>query len=268
MAEPSPSAPVLTTSWDDGHPLDMRLAEMLLRHGVTGTFYVPGRNRADRPVMAAADLRELAAAGFEIGSHTADHRRLPGLSRADAGRQMADGRAALEDILGRPVEGFCFPGGRPGRWGRLLARELGFSHARTTQMLRIDAGADPFAMATTAQIYPHRPAALLRNWLRHGGGGSRLAILRALALRGGAAQDVALGDALAVLARRTALRRGVFHLWGHSWEIEARGLWGALDRALAAAAAAFPAESRVVNRALVTLRPVDAPPSRPQDGFP
>src|SRR5688500_11915407 len=36
-------AAIVTTSWDDGHPLDIRLAEMLARHGVAGTFYVPLR---------------------------------------------------------------------------------------------------------------------------------------------------------------------------------------------------------------------------------
>lgn len=268
MAEQVPSPPLLTTSWDDGHPLDMRLAETMLRHGVTGTFYIPARNRADRPVMAAADLRELAACGFEIGSHTADHRRLSGLSREETRNQMADGRAALEDILGLPVDGFCFPGGRTGRWGRILARELGFSHARTTQMFRADPGSDPFAMATTAQFYPHRPAALWRNWLRHGGGLGRLAILRTLASPGEADRTVALGDALAALARRTVHRGGVLHLWGHSWEIEAGGLWGVLDRVLAVASAAFPPGSRVVNRALVAGRPLTVEPPRPQGILP
>lgn len=251
---PSPLS-VLTTSWDDGHPLDMKLAEMLARHGVTGAFYVPARNRRDRPVMTPSDLRQLAAAGFEIGSHTLDHRRLSGLSRAEARRQMADGRAALEDMLGRPVAGFCFPGGRSGRWGRALARELGFSHARTTQMLSFDPGADPFAMATTAQIYPHRTPALWRNWLRHGGGIDRLATLRALKLRNGDDPAAALGDVLAALAARAAERGGVLHLWGHSWEIEACGLWATLDRALAAAAAAFPPERRLDNHTLARLRP-------------
>jgi peptidoglycan-N-acetylglucosamine deacetylase len=40
------------------------------------------------------------------------------------------------------------------------------------------------------------------------------------------------------------------HLWGHSWEIEAHGLWPVLDRALAAAAAATPPERRLTNHAL------------------
>ncbi len=241
-------ASLFTTSWDDGHPLDLKLAEVLARHGVAGAFYVPVRNRADRPVMTAAELRRLAAMGFEIGSHTLDHRRLSGLSREEASRQMADGRAALEDVLGRPVTGFCFPGGRIGRWGAELARELGFTHARTTQMLRFDAGSDPLAVPTTAQIFPHRSAALWRNWLRHGGGVGRLAALRTLAIPPGADPRPALAAALSALPGLVPARNGLLHLWGHSWEIEAHDLWRQLEDALSAAAAVFPPERRVDNR--------------------
>ena len=31
----------ITTSWDDGHPLDLRVAELLAKYGLQGTFYVP-----------------------------------------------------------------------------------------------------------------------------------------------------------------------------------------------------------------------------------
>ena len=39
---------IVTTSWGDGNPLDIRLAEILASHGLRGTFYVPLRN-ADFP---------------------------------------------------------------------------------------------------------------------------------------------------------------------------------------------------------------------------
>jgi hypothetical protein len=42
----------LTASWDDGHPLDFRIADMLERYGLTGTFYVP--SRAETTVMSTA----------------------------------------------------------------------------------------------------------------------------------------------------------------------------------------------------------------------
>ena len=57
----------MTTSWDDAHPLDLRIAEMLARHNLSGTFYAP--RSAETEVMPLADLRELSR-GFEIGAHT------------------------------------------------------------------------------------------------------------------------------------------------------------------------------------------------------
>ena len=34
-------ATYITTSWDDGHPLDLRVAELLSEYHLQGTFYVP-----------------------------------------------------------------------------------------------------------------------------------------------------------------------------------------------------------------------------------
>lgn len=30
---------IITTSWDDGHPLDLKIAELLDKYGINGTFY-------------------------------------------------------------------------------------------------------------------------------------------------------------------------------------------------------------------------------------
>lgn len=36
---------IVTTSWDDGHPSDLKLAELLKRYDVPATFYIPIDNR-------------------------------------------------------------------------------------------------------------------------------------------------------------------------------------------------------------------------------
>lgn len=218
---------VVTTSWDDGHPSDLRLAETLNRHGIAGTFYVPIANSEGWPVMPEADLRALAAGGFEIAAHTLDHVRLTGLDPVEAHRQVVEGKARLEEQLGRPVAGFAYSGGRVGHRERTLVAEAGFRHARTTRMLCLRPGPDPLQMATTLQFYPHAAGGVMRNWARRGGGLARLRVglawLRAGSLE--CAVETILDDA--------AARGGVFHLWGHSWEIEREGLWPALDRVLA-----------------------------------
>src|SRR5579872_2823021 len=57
----------ITTSWDDGHPLDLRVADLLARYGIAGTFYVPATTAMG--TMSAAQFRELIP-NFEIGAHT------------------------------------------------------------------------------------------------------------------------------------------------------------------------------------------------------
>jgi peptidoglycan/xylan/chitin deacetylase (PgdA/CDA1 family) len=229
----------LTTSWDDGAPADLRLAELLARHGIAATFFVPVRNREGRQVMPLTDLRSLADGGFEIGAHTLDHSPLPGLSRAEARRQIKDGKRQLEDALGQQIAGFAYPGGHPGRHGRALVAELGFRYARTTRMLCLSPGPDRFRMTTTAQFYPHRPEALARNWLRGGGGLARLGLARRWMAADG------LEAAIEAVLTVAQTRGGVFHLWGHSWEIDAAGLWTALDRVLGRIAGTIPPAARV-----------------------
>src|SRR5436189_5212479 len=63
-------AAYITTSWDDGHPLDLRVAELLAKYGLQGTFYVP--QTADTGTMTATQIRELGST-FEIGAHTMHH---------------------------------------------------------------------------------------------------------------------------------------------------------------------------------------------------
>ena len=77
----------LTTSWDDGHPLDLRLAAMLEKHRLTGTFYIP--RDASTGTLSASHVRELSEK-FEIGSHTLDHTFLDTVNDAVARLQITD----------------------------------------------------------------------------------------------------------------------------------------------------------------------------------
>lgn len=234
----------LTTSWDDGHPLDMRLADLLARHGIAATFYVPVNNSEGRPVLEAAALRRLADAGFEIGAHTHDHVRLNQAPPARVEDQIRRGKDRLEQILGRTVGGFCYPGGRGVARARPVLRRLGFTHARTVEMLRLDRGADALALPTTLQIAPNSPAKLLRNWARQGGGTARLRMAWGCVAHGD------LDHQIAWLIAQAQARGGILHLWGHSWEIDDLGWWPRLDHLLAALSARFPAPARIVNAAL------------------
>ena len=65
------------------------------------------------PWMTWDQARELQATGFEIGSHTCNHPDLARISRECARREITESRRELERELGRPVELFAYPFGRP-----------------------------------------------------------------------------------------------------------------------------------------------------------
>ena len=101
--------PCLTTSWDDGHPLDFRVADLLERHGLTGTFYIP--KICQTPTMTESQLRELSQR-FEIGAHTINHLFLDTIDDEKAGREIADSKTWVEQTTGKPCPLFCPPGGK------------------------------------------------------------------------------------------------------------------------------------------------------------
>ena len=120
----------VTLSFDDGTVHDRRLVEVFNRHGLKATFnLVPGRLGRDG-VVSRDEVASLYA-GHEIASHGWMHLNL---DRLDPYRRLAeirDGRAALEDLLGRPVRGFASPFGEHGDATVDAMREAGVAYART-----------------------------------------------------------------------------------------------------------------------------------------
>src|SRR5438270_8257802 len=125
----------ITTSWDDGHPSDVRMAELLARYGLRGTFYIP--RTAGMDMLSAAALRDLAGS-FEVGGHTIRHVTLTEVSDADARREIAESKAWLEGATGRPCPMFCPPRGKYRRRHLDLIREAGYAGVRTVELLSLD----------------------------------------------------------------------------------------------------------------------------------
>ncbi len=241
----TPPACVLTTSWDDGHPLDLRLAELLGRYDCPSTFYVPNSNLEGLPVLSASEIRELLSMGFEIGSHTLDHCYLTSVEPLVAAAQINNGKRLLEDIIGQSVDGFCYPGGRYAPEHVNMVRSAGFAYARTTENFRLDSGMDPFRIPVTIQCYSHTRIVYMRNFANYGGWGTRWRPVRTF---------VGRGTFLARLKRGLDLAYesgGVFHLWGHSWELERMNLWSTLDAFLQYAVARVPRDRRLCNAAVL-----------------
>lgn len=217
---------IFTTSWDDGHPLDLRVAELLAKYGLPGTFYVPGR--APGPVMEAAAVRDLSS-GFEIGAHTMTHGDLSQMTAPEVNAEMVDSKRYAEDLTGRECATFAPPGGRFRRSHLAIAAAAGFRGFRTVELMSLERPlvcAGLAVMPTTLQLFPHSPSSYLRNAAKRWRPGN---VTTFLAHARGA--DVTL--AAERLAAAAIARGGVFHLWGHSWEIEEGGLWPVLERIFA-----------------------------------
>jgi peptidoglycan/xylan/chitin deacetylase (PgdA/CDA1 family) len=207
---------MVTTSWDDGHQLDTKLALVLDELGFAGTFYVSPQS-AEIPAekrISGATLRDLAGR-FEIGSHTLTHPHLTRLSLKNAASEIRLGNEALQDVLGQPVTSFCYPYGAYRAQHVELVRTAGFLVARTIRRFRTGAAADPLQMGTTT----HAARYLADGW--------------PVARRSRTArQACAMWGNWDVLARKlfqeTRAGGGVYHLWGHSWEIQKNDDWSRL----------------------------------------
>ena len=212
------------TSWDDGHPLDLRISELLSQCGLAGTFFVPTVNREGRPVMNGAQLRELNSI-HEVGSHTFSHHYLLDCSPEIANFEIVNGKQQLEQELGMSVSGFCYPGGRFNAETTRLIQEAGFRYARTIENLCFDTGPSSWHIPTTLQFYPHSATTLAKNALRHLSREKVTLVAKRL-------RTPCFYDFLRQTAEYCAHAAGTFHLWGHSWEIEEYGLWNELENFL------------------------------------
>ncbi|SEM11553.1 polysaccharide deacetylase family protein [Streptacidiphilus jiangxiensis] len=109
-------------TFDDGYADFPRQVLPLLRaHGFTATLYVVagrmgGHNAWDadaprKPLVTIDQVRQLADAGVEIGSHGLSHCRMTGLAADELTTETRRSREALESVVRGPVTGFCYPYG-------------------------------------------------------------------------------------------------------------------------------------------------------------
>lgn len=215
---------IVTTSWDDGDCVDLKLAELLRSKGIHGTFYIP-INYREKP-LSHTQLRTLASEGFEIGAHGWSHKHLWRLQPDEVRQEVRPCKELLESVLGKQVEMFCYPCGRyDGNTVRAL-QDAGYSGARTVRMLATELAIRPFEMPTTLQAFPHVAFTYLKNAAR---ARSLRSLQKCLVQKPRPRRWVELGKRLFDTVLEDG---GIWHLYGHSWEIEMLGLWDGLRELL------------------------------------
>jgi peptidoglycan-N-acetylglucosamine deacetylase len=213
---------IVTTSWDDGDLADLRLAELLRSRGVRGTFYVPVSPYNGQPSLGPPQLRSLSSEGFEIGAHGVSHKLLWGLPEEELSREISPCKPMLEDILGSEVGMFCYPRGRYDRKAVLALKQAGYRGARTVRMFSTCLDFNPFEMPTSLQVFPHSRFSYIRNVLRARMKGLHLCLSHLSKLESWLELGKSLFDSVLEDG-------GVWHLYGHSWEIDQLGLWDTLE---------------------------------------
>ena len=199
---------IVTTSWDDGHKLDLKLARLLQKYCIPATFYIAPAcwEFSKEEMLSEQEIRTLSES-FEIGGHTLHHPNLAKVPLDFAIDDIKAGKDILESIIGKRLQSFAYPYGAYTEQVQKAVLDLGFTVARTTKRFTIASSNEYNALPTTVHVYTHFSDVL------------QLPKYRTLQWQ--------------KLARRlfdqTMEKGGVFHLWGHSWEIDKYNEWKNLE---------------------------------------
>lgn len=120
-------------TFDDAYRSVLELAKPILdRHGMRGSVFVPtdwagreepmtwpgidqwlgGPHEHELTCMDWDELRSLEEAGWEVGSHTRSHPRLPEVAGdSELADELEGSRRVCEERLGRPCEAIAYPYG-------------------------------------------------------------------------------------------------------------------------------------------------------------
>ncbi len=138
-----PERPIVLTFDDGFEDAYSTVLPALRKRGMRGSFFVVtslvapdpahrlvrGEDGGQRRYLVWPEVRALAAAGMEIGSHGESHLRLSDLDRARVLGELTRSKQALDQALGSPVEMLAYPYNSVRRWIVPLARESGYRAA-------------------------------------------------------------------------------------------------------------------------------------------
>lgn len=207
---------VVTTSWDDGSRSDIKLAKLLKEFSIKATFYATRDYHYLEDPLTPDQVLELDE-DFEIGAHTLTHPNLLTIGTEAASYEIAGSKRYLENLLNHEISMFCYPRGKYSRSVVQLVKSAGFEGARTCNSYSFGASGDPYLLPVTLQATNRSPLSAFRIWMRN-----RLT-LKALVdweTRGKEMFDSCLETG------------GIYHLWGHSSEIQLYGEWKKVENLL------------------------------------
>jgi peptidoglycan/xylan/chitin deacetylase (PgdA/CDA1 family) len=147
-----PAGRTVAVTFDDAYRSVLELAHPILdRLGMPASVYVPtawperdapmtwpgieqwlgGPHERELRCMGWDELRRLAELGWEVGSHTRSHPRLPELDDRELDAELSGSRADCEARLGRPCESLAYPYGAVDERVVEAASRAGYRYAVT-----------------------------------------------------------------------------------------------------------------------------------------
>lgn len=178
--KPLPPRPIVIT-FDDGYEDNYRYAfPILKRYNMIATIFVVadtigGINEFDyksghQPMnkMATWDqLKEMAAYGISIESHTVTHPHMAEVSLEQARQELVESKEILEKGLGRPVNYFCYPYGSYNQDVAKLVEESGYKAAVTTVQGLATPDSDPYTLKRIRVLGHYSQREFLNELLKH-----------------------------------------------------------------------------------------------------
>jgi peptidoglycan/xylan/chitin deacetylase (PgdA/CDA1 family) len=189
---------IITTSWDDGHKLDLRMADLLDKYDLPGTFYIPNNCQ-----LTEEEIKGLYERGFEIGGHTVSHPNdMKLLTAEECKKEVGDNKQWLEKTINDKLRLFCYPKGRYSEETMKIVKECGYVRARTVLVMNTDIPKDNMRVNPTIHVYPNRKEYKGFDWLK---------------------------VAKQQFINAQEKRNGYYHVWGHSEEVNRFNLWDQLE---------------------------------------
>jgi peptidoglycan/xylan/chitin deacetylase (PgdA/CDA1 family) len=213
---------LLTTSWDDGNPLDVRIADTLEQFGLVGTFYA-STGPDGRRLINDQDLA--SGTKHELGAHSQNHTIFPELPRS----ALADGIHWADEEMSRfgGVGSLVAPPrGKTNASASRFIGQLGF--AVGTGAIVGSGGVTRNSLEPTFQLYPREWKTTARNCVYR-----RRLPMSSLLVPG--ARKASPEDRFHQMLLAAPERQRYVHVWGHAADIHRLNLWGALRDLLAIA---------------------------------